>query len=407
MDLIEEYLKAVAVLLPRAQRDDIVAELRDMILTRVEAREEELGRALTPDEVEAVLREIGHPLVVAARYSEGPQHAVGPLLYPYWLFGVKVVIAIEAVVALVIFITGSFAHGDVSYAFGRALITSVSGAATLIGFATIAAWLIERQGIHIDYLDHWRVRDLKALGLGTGGWWNAVHEWGSGAPRSPRAHAHREHREQRYEERYERRQAAAERRHDHRERVRLSYGSPARRGVFLIAWSAVLVFWWSGGMHIFGPHNAVDFRDTGIDPGPLAAANWQALRDALYWPVLAFFVAIMAKGAALFTWPNQPRLHGVLDVLSGSVLLALVWWLWNTPPLAPSVQVDSVEGFFLRMTSAFSHGPPYPLTAIATAVLVATGFGAVVRIVQGVLETLIPGRYWSEPAPPPINGERA
>ena len=69
MDLIEEYLKAVAVLLPRSQRDDIVAELRDMILTRVEAREADLGRSLKPDEVEAVLREIGHPLVVAAKMT--------------------------------------------------------------------------------------------------------------------------------------------------------------------------------------------------------------------------------------------------------------------------------------------------------------------------------------------------
>ena len=59
-----------------------VAELRDLILSRFEAKEEELGRALTGDEQEAILREIGHPLVVAARYRKGPDSLVGPELFP-------------------------------------------------------------------------------------------------------------------------------------------------------------------------------------------------------------------------------------------------------------------------------------------------------------------------------------
>lgn len=396
MDLIEEYLKAVAVLLPRSQRDDIVAELRDMILTRVEAREEDLGRPLKPDEVEAVLREIGHPLVVAARYGEGPQHVVGPMLYPYWLFGVKVALAIMAIVALVVFVTTSLGSGDVAYGLGRALATAVSGAATLIGFATAAAWLIERNHIHIDYLDHWRVKDLKAMGLGAGGWWNAVQDWGSAQQR--RHHHHHYHYEQ---------EPAAERRREQRQRVHLSHRSPARRGVGLIAWSAVLVLWWIGGMHIFGRHGPSDLRGSGIDPGPLAGADWSQLKAALYWPVLAFMLATMAKGAILFAWPRQLRLHGLLDVLSGAALLALVAWLWNAPPLAPSVQVDSVEDFALRMAGGFFHGPPYPLPAILTFLLVATGFGAVCRIVQGLLEALMPGRYWADPAAAPVDGRSA
>ena len=89
MDLIDRYLNAVAAQLPQDERADIVAELRDLILSRCEAKEEELGRALTDDEKEAILHEIGHPLVVAARYRKGPDSLVGPELFPYWLFGVK------------------------------------------------------------------------------------------------------------------------------------------------------------------------------------------------------------------------------------------------------------------------------------------------------------------------------
>jgi hypothetical protein len=397
MDLIEEYLKAVAVLLPRAQRDDIVAELRDMILNRVEAREAELGRPLNGDEIEAVLREIGHPLAVAARYGEGPQHVVGPMLYPYWLFGVKVALSIMAAVAVVIFVATSLGSGDVAYGLGRGIATAVTGSATLIGFATAAAWLIERNGIHIDYLDHWRVKDLKAMGLGTGGWWNAVHDWGSAQQAQHRRRP-----------RHERQAWAAEgreaRREARRQRVRLHYRSPARRGVGLIAWGAVMLFWWIGGFHILGRHDHAYLHGSGIDPGALAAADWSQLKAALYWPVLALILAMMAKGAILFVWPRQLRLHGLLDVLSGSALLTLVVWLWNSPPLAPSVQVESVEDFVLLVTGAFGHGPPYALPAMVTLILVATGFAAVCRIVQGLLDALFPGRYWAEPAPVKVNG---
>ena len=59
MDMVERYLEAVAAQLSADEREDIVAELRDLILSRFEAKEEELGRALTDDEKEAILREIG------------------------------------------------------------------------------------------------------------------------------------------------------------------------------------------------------------------------------------------------------------------------------------------------------------------------------------------------------------
>ena len=78
MDIIERYLEAVAAQLPTEDREDIVAELRDLILSRVEAREEELGRTLSDEEKEAILHEIGHPLIVAARYRKGPDSLIGP-----------------------------------------------------------------------------------------------------------------------------------------------------------------------------------------------------------------------------------------------------------------------------------------------------------------------------------------
>ena len=122
MDMIDRYLNAVAAQLPQDERADIVAELRDLILSRFEAKEEELGRSLTEDEQEAILREIGHPLVVAARYRKGPDSLVGPALFPYWLFGVKagllVLLAVQAIGLFVHLISGTDDAGQaISHAF--------------------------------------------------------------------------------------------------------------------------------------------------------------------------------------------------------------------------------------------------------------------------------------------------
>ncbi|MFC5390687.1 hypothetical protein U0030_01215 [Brevundimonas bullata] len=134
MDVIERYLEAVAAQLSTEDRDDIVAELRDLILSRVEAREEELGRALSDEEKEAILHEIGHPLVVAARYRKGPDSLIGPELFPYWLFGAKaglIVIAAVQALGLLVHVLGDPAHFGQS--IGQAFNGFFSGALTLLG----------------------------------------------------------------------------------------------------------------------------------------------------------------------------------------------------------------------------------------------------------------------------------
>jgi hypothetical protein len=391
MDLIEEYLRVVAALLPRDQRDDIVAELRDLILTRKEAREEELGRPLTPDETEAVLREIGHPLVVAARYGEGPQHAVGPVLYPYWLFGVKAILALEAVIALVVLVFGTLGSGDPAAALGRAIAGAVSGGVTLIGVATIAAWIIERYGLRIDYLDNWRVKDLGPLAVA--GDWGALRDWpGWSSGRKTRTQSRRPP------------PRPEPPRHEPSASYRPHHHGPAAQGVALIVWAAFLIWWWIGGFHLLGPRGLADLRPA-FDPGPLAAADWRALKAAVYWPVLAYGLALLMQGAVLATWPRQVRLHGLVRILTGVALLSLVVWLWNAPPLAPSIQVGSAAEFVTRTILAVSLGPPFPLPAVIAVVLVFVGFGAVCGIVQGLVDTLL-GCRWRR-YERPINGQAA
>jgi len=91
MDLVERYLQAVQFWLPRRQKDDIIAELSEDLHAQIEEKEAGLGRTLTEAAVEAILRQRGRPVLVANRFLP-QEHLIGPVLFPIYLFVVKVVL---------------------------------------------------------------------------------------------------------------------------------------------------------------------------------------------------------------------------------------------------------------------------------------------------------------------------
>jgi len=160
MDLLDRYLGAVAALLPTAQRQDIVAELRDLLESRIDEKAAELGRPLKKDDLEALLRGFGHPLAVAGRY--GPQRAlIGVTLYPYWLFALKVALAIAALVSLIPAIVHmATTDWDVARAFSHAVSGFLHFALQLVGVITLIGAAIERGWIKTGDFGKWRVADL-------------------------------------------------------------------------------------------------------------------------------------------------------------------------------------------------------------------------------------------------------
>ena len=101
MQLLDRYLQAVGSNLPQKKRDDILRELRANILEGVEDREAELGRPLTLEEEEAVLKQYGNPVVVGMRYWP-KQYLIGPSLFPYYVYALKMVIPLAVVIACAI-----------------------------------------------------------------------------------------------------------------------------------------------------------------------------------------------------------------------------------------------------------------------------------------------------------------
>lgn len=90
MELIDRYLQAVKFWLPKAQRDDIIAELSEDIHSQIEDKEAELGRKADDGDVGAILKQCGHPLLVAQRYSP-QEYLIGPSMFPIYSFVLKMV----------------------------------------------------------------------------------------------------------------------------------------------------------------------------------------------------------------------------------------------------------------------------------------------------------------------------
>ena len=169
MNLIERYLHAVKSHLPLKQQDDVIAELGEDIRSRLDDREAELGRPLSEDEVVAILRQLGHPAHLAARYGSW-QQLIGPALFPMYVhilkFAMGLALMVNVVLAAVLLATGhppgQALKGIVNFPFVTAIL--VFGWVTLV-FALIdakvgPAALADVQSGHKKIFDKWDPRTL-------------------------------------------------------------------------------------------------------------------------------------------------------------------------------------------------------------------------------------------------------
>lgn len=154
-DLIERYLAAIARELPEKTRADIVAELRDELMSRIEGEEERLGRPLTITELEAALRDFGNPLVVAGRFRK-TQHLIGPQILPFWWQAVRVTMTVIAAVYVVLIILALLTQGPSE----RDVPSPVLVMGFAFGIITFIFAMLERYGDPEKVARKWRPRRL-------------------------------------------------------------------------------------------------------------------------------------------------------------------------------------------------------------------------------------------------------
>lgn len=171
MDLIERYLAYVRLLLPRrSPRDDILAELREALTVCQEEQATKLGRSATPEEAEQLLREFGHPVIVAARYGR-QQYLIGPDLYPVYTFVLKLVLLIVAAAIVLSGIVTALATTGAAGSAARTAIALWSGAFSTFAAVTIIFAALQRYFPRLRLLSDWRARDLPALPKARRGTW--------------------------------------------------------------------------------------------------------------------------------------------------------------------------------------------------------------------------------------------
>lgn len=146
MELVDRYLQAVRFWLPKSRnQDDLIAELGEDLRSQIEEKENELGRPLDQGEVGEILKRCGSPMVVGSRL--GPSRSlIGPVLYPTYLFVLKMVL-FWIMVPVFIFILGPINVAN-SSDWGTAIASTIgqlwSGLFISAGIITLVFAIVER-----------------------------------------------------------------------------------------------------------------------------------------------------------------------------------------------------------------------------------------------------------------------
>ena len=161
MELIERYLQAVKFALPQKQRDDIIKELRDSILSQVEEKEAEVGHPLREEEQMALLKKLGSPIQLASRYRK-EQHLIGATMFPvYWK-----VLKASLGLAFLVLVGASVATAAAGKTFTESLgvlFRYPSVALMTFAWITLAFSALEFFGGRLQLKDTWDPRKLPPL----------------------------------------------------------------------------------------------------------------------------------------------------------------------------------------------------------------------------------------------------
>ncbi len=164
-DLLERYLAAVERRLPcsdakaKAKTADIVAELREVLSSKIEEKEEQAGRTASRDEVAEVLKGFGHPVVVASRYS-GQDYLIGPGYYPWFWHVQRIAVGGALVIGFGIATVRGLGSDEPMRAAWRGLGSAVEIA--LVAFAVVTALFLaaERGKMDMKWAAKWDPKDL-------------------------------------------------------------------------------------------------------------------------------------------------------------------------------------------------------------------------------------------------------
>jgi len=136
MNLINLYIDEVIRRLPDKNNDDLALELESTIYDM-------LPDNYSEENVKDVLTTLGHPAVLASKYSEQPMHLIGPKYYDVYISLLKMIVPIAIIISLIVTVAESVLNPFPSGAVLEMLITIFSQGIWVIVnmFIQIFFWL--------------------------------------------------------------------------------------------------------------------------------------------------------------------------------------------------------------------------------------------------------------------------
>jgi hypothetical protein len=279
MEQLDRYVQAVKWWLPRAQRHDIAAELADDLQMQAAARAAALGRALTTEELEELLRQRGNPMLVALQYR--PQRRlIGPVLYPVYTFVLKMIgfgclLPGTIVWLLMTLFVPSYRHANPGLSAVGALFEWLWPMAWYaFAFVTLGFALIERAGWVEQWGMNWDVKKLPAV----------------------------------------------------KDRLKIPRASTLGK----LVCDSLFIAWWVGWFTVptFWYHRA------GALVKWAGGLFWESFKVRFFWPVLLLVLLEIALAAVNFIRPNWSRARLSVQLawsLAASILVAMaVMPLWSS-----------------------------------------------------------------------------
>jgi len=149
MNLIDRYVTEVGKNLPLLKgREDIEKELRSTLEDMLEDRAQKTGRTRDEALEIEVLKEYGSPQKVAATYNPQP-YLIGPKMFPFFLFVLKIVLTV--VVSVMLVLAGVQAVADTPFMgadfvkiIGQGLGNAFSAAIAAFGNVVLVFVILER-----------------------------------------------------------------------------------------------------------------------------------------------------------------------------------------------------------------------------------------------------------------------
>ena len=160
-EMLDRYIHSLKMMLPPDKVEDIAREIRSNLESLAEDQAAELGRELRPEEMSAILKRHGHPLVVAGRYRDRPGRGlISPDLFPLYWFTLRAIFALWATVRVIIAVfefQGAATAGSILLRLGRDILLAgfIIAAGVTLPFA---AW--EYLEFKFRYSQRWKPESL-------------------------------------------------------------------------------------------------------------------------------------------------------------------------------------------------------------------------------------------------------